>query len=59
MCRQMLGETQTAKTRLQDDLFAATDYMATLEDKVYKANKVSLELLQSLKDAELEVETLK
>jgi hypothetical protein len=55
----MLGETQTAKTRLQDDLFAATDYMATLEDKVYKANKVSLELLQSLKDAELEVETLK
>ena len=33
--------------------------MAILEDKVYKANKVSLELLQSLKDAELEVETLK
>jgi hypothetical protein len=33
--------------------------MASLEDKVYKANKVSLELLQSLKDAELEVETLK
>jgi hypothetical protein len=33
--------------------------MAQLEDKVYKSNKVALELLQSLKDAELEVETLK
>lgn len=33
--------------------------MATLEDKVYKSNKVSLDLLQSLKDTELEVETLK
>ena len=33
--------------------------MATLEDKVYKSNKVSLELLQTLKDSELEIETLK
>ena len=33
--------------------------MATLEDKVYKANAVSLELLNALKSTELEVETLK
>lgn len=33
--------------------------MAQLEDKVYKSNKVALDLLQGLKDTELEVETLK
>jgi hypothetical protein len=33
--------------------------MGTLEDKVYKANATSLELLNALKGAELEVETLK
>jgi hypothetical protein len=30
-----------------------------LEEKVYKANKTSLELLKQLKDAECEIETLK
>jgi hypothetical protein len=33
--------------------------MATLEDKVFKSNRTSLELLQQLKDTELEVDTLK
>ena len=33
--------------------------MATLEDKVYRSNKVSLELLGQLKDAEIEIESLK
>jgi len=33
--------------------------MSTLEDKVFKSNRTSLELLQQLKDAELEVDTLK
>jgi len=33
--------------------------MATLEDKVFRSNKTSLELLHQLKDSELEVETLK
>jgi hypothetical protein len=33
--------------------------MAKLEDKVYKSNLVALELLQTLKDTEQEVETLK
>jgi len=37
----------------------ATEYMAQLEDKVYKSNKTSLDLLQNLRDCELEVETLK
>ena len=33
--------------------------MATLEDKVYRSNKVSLDLLSQLKDAEIEIESLK
>lgn len=33
--------------------------MATLEDKVYASNKTSLDLLNQLRDTELEVETLK
>ena len=37
----------------------ATDYILELEEKVYKANKTSLELLKQLKDAEIEIETLK
>jgi hypothetical protein len=30
-----------------------------MEEKVYKSNKISLELLKQLKDAEVEIETLK
>ena len=37
----------------------ASDYILELEEKVYKANKTSLELLRQLKDAEVEIETLK
>ena len=33
--------------------------MSILEDKVYRSNKTSLELLSSLRDREVEVETLK
>lgn len=59
MCRQHLSESQESKARIQDDLHHATEYMAQLEDKVYKSNQVSLQLLQSLKDAEVEIEILK
>jgi hypothetical protein len=37
----------------------ATDYILELEEKVYKANKTSLELLKQLKDSVIEIETLK
>ena len=37
----------------------ASDYLLEQESKTYKANKTSLELLKQLKDAEVEVETLK
>ena len=45
--------------QLQKELETASDYILELEDKVYKANKTSLELLKQLKDAEVEIETLK
>ena len=47
------------KETLQDELNNSSDYILTLEEKVYKANKTSLELLKQLKDAEVEIETLK
>ena len=45
--------------QMQTELETASDYIMTLEEKVYKANKTSLELLKQLKDAEMEIETLK
>ena len=40
-------------------MLTASDYIVALEDKCYQANKTSLELLNTLRDTELEVETLK
>ena len=59
MLRAQLGECQAAKGTLQSDMVHATNYMAQLEDKVYKSNKTALELLTNLRDREVEVETLK
>lgn len=42
----MIEQLQREKQDLHTDLQMASDYMATLEDKVYTANKTSLELLQ-------------
>ena len=47
------------KEELQEQLHQSSDYILVLEEKVYKANKTSLELLKQLKDAEVEIETLK
>lgn len=44
---------------MQKELEQSTDYILELEEKVYKANKTSIELLKQLKDAEDEIETLK
>lgn len=48
-----------SKQRCQKDLETASDYLLEQEQKTYKANKTSLELLKQLKDAEVEIETLK
>ncbi len=46
------------KDKLKKDLDTASDYLLEQDEKVYKANQTSLELLKNLKDAELEIETL-
>lgn len=46
------------KTKLQNELENATDYIINMEEKVYKSNKISLELLKQLKDAEIEIQSL-
>ena len=47
------------KENLQQELLAATDFITAIENKCYQANKTSLELLNTLRETELEVETLK
>ena len=44
---------------LQSELIAASDYIVNLESKCYQANRTSLEILQALRDHEVEVNTLK
>ena len=57
--KEQLAQHAESKKSLQEELENATDYILELEEKVYKANKTSLELLKQLKDAEVEIETLK
>ena len=52
-------ENVAAREALHNNLQQATDYIIELEEKVYAANKVSLELLKQLKDSETEIDTLK
>jgi len=59
MANKRIKEHQDARDQLQKELETASDYIQQLEEKVYKANKTSLELLKQLKDAEVEIETLK
>ncbi len=59
MEREKNKNLESQKDALKKDLEIASDYILELEDKVYKANKTSLELLKQLKDAEVEIETLK
>ena len=48
----------TQKSKLQIELEQATEYIIGMEEKVYKSNKISLELLKQLKDAEVEISSL-
>lgn len=59
MAREHIAQLDQQKSTLQKELETASDYILELEEKVYKANKTSLELLRQLKDAEVEIETLK
>ncbi|CAI2372586.1 unnamed protein product [Moneuplotes crassus] len=57
--KQHIVELEAQKAELKKQLTIASDYLIEQDDKVHKANKTSLELLDHLKDAELEIETLK
>ena len=50
-----MEEILEQKAKLQDELDQATEYIISMEEKVYKSNKISLELLSQLKDAEIEL----
>ena len=52
-------ENQKAREQLQLEVENTTEYILELEEKVFKANKTSLELLKQLKDAESEMQVLK
>jgi hypothetical protein len=40
---------------MQRQIEDMSDYVIQMEEKVYKSNKISLELLKQLKDAENEI----
>ena len=44
---------------MQREIKSCTDYMVNLEERVYEANKKSLDLLKSVRELELENSTLK
>lgn len=46
------------KQTMQSELEQCTDFIAQMEEKVYKSNKISLELLSQLQNAQLEIEEL-
>lgn len=50
----VIGNKQT----MQSELEQCTDFIAQMEEKVYKSNKISLELLSQLQNAQLEIEEL-
>ena len=50
---------QDQKAILQKQLLQGSEYITQLEDKVYKANLTSLELLKQLKETEEEIDGLK
>ena len=48
----LLAASHTDRQTLHADLTAASDYMATLEDKVYAANQKTLDLLKTWRERE-------
>ena len=46
MSRDHIAQIDAQKLQLQKELETASDYILELEEKVYKANKTSLELLK-------------
>jgi hypothetical protein len=47
-----------AKDMMQREVDRSIEHSLQMEEKVYKSNKISLELLKQLKDAESEISAL-
>ena len=47
-----LEQTMNSKSKISDELDTATEYVISMEEKVFKSNKISLELLKQLKETE-------
>ena len=47
-----------SKTKIKTELDEACDYVISMEEKVYKSKKISLELLKQLKNAETDISSL-
>lgn len=58
-CEVIIIRLRESNEKLQSDLNTASDYLLEQEEKTHKAHQTSLELLKQLKEAELEIETLK
>ena len=56
--REKLVIQLKVQTRLEMELEKATQLTLFMEEKVYKSNKISLEVLKQLKDAEVEIASL-
>jgi hypothetical protein len=57
-CQAVKSDLQVClaqKAKLQSELDTATEYIITMEEKVYKSNKISLELLEQVKECEIEL----
>jgi len=52
-------ELQAQKASMQKELDTAGDYLLDQEEKTDKANKTAVELLNQLKEADSEIESLK
>ena len=53
-----MDQCLSQKNKLQIDLEQSNDYIIEMEEKVYKSNKISLELLKQLKESEMEISAL-
>lgn len=56
MARQYSKEISEAKDELQSELQTASAYIVELEEKFYKAQRTSLDLLKELKQVEVKIE---
>ena len=57
--RAQINRALAEKDQLQKEVLAASDFIVQVQDKCYQSHQQSLDLLQSLKNTEEEVETLK